>query len=588
MNINAVAKQIIDELDHFQKSFRVQGGGLTFDAQGSLREDPLIGYAVAAKSDGPSVTILLCRHAIPMSHEPRTAGATYASYLSPLGKIITRTPGETHAFVVKHVRTGLVLEDHNYTLVEKDQFRSKRTAEGVFDAEDNRFSWVGGGALARSLRALLSGAVPAGRSARRHQIRVQLPDLAILDSAQDDLFRLPFNHRLRISGAPGTGKTTVLLKRLSQKTKYEFLTDAEQRIATPAEWQEGRSWILFTPSDLLKSYLKEALNKELLPADEEHVKVYSTFRNTLLREIRFQGGNNGYFRVAAREVNLLKRETGNEHILLTRAVGRHLEDRFLKMWRSAVQEFNNETRGPLGKLADANQAVLLKGAEILKEAGTDIIELRRAQERFTNFRNLNEKLNQIVQQIRRIGALQDADQAVSLPFLYGKYQDFLALHASLNIENVESALFPDIPSLIAGLQKEVRDLTDAIALRRLFESIPRAYQEFREDRSNRDRYFTEEATPLIREKQLSSLEQDTLLFHALEFVRALRREFGASFTGVPGSVQLLLDKMRLLIAVDEPPTFLRSRLHVWSASLLSRVVVSLFAATSCNELLVKV
>jgi hypothetical protein len=55
------------------------------------------------------------------------------------------------------------------------------------------------------------------------------------------------------------------------------LTEAEQRIASQAEWDSGRNWMLFTPSDLLKSYLKEALNKELLPADDEHVKVYTTF-----------------------------------------------------------------------------------------------------------------------------------------------------------------------------------------------------------------------------------------------------------------------------------------------------------------------
>jgi hypothetical protein len=402
---------------------------------------------------------------------------------------------------------------------------------------------------------LLAGVPEADKLSRRRQLRVQLPDIAILDAAQDDLFRLPFNQRLRISGAPGTGKTTVLLKRLSQKTKYEFLTAKEQQLASAVEWNNGTNWMLFTPSDLLKGYLKEALNKELLPADDEHIKVYSTFRNTILREIRFQGGANGYFRVAAEEVNLLKREGGNEHILLTRALGRHLDKRLIESWNTAVQKFNNETRLPLGELSDASQKALLKGSEILAAAGTDVVELDEAQRRFRNFRSLNESLNRVVQQVRGVGALQEASETVSLPFLYRQYQQLLDLAASATFENVETALFPAIPPLIAELQKAIRDLAEAVALRRLFEAIPRAYQEFREDRANAVRYFSDEATPLIRARQLSAPEQDTLLFHALEFVRTLRGEFGANLFGVPGSIQLLLEKLRLFIAIDEATDF---------------------------------
>jgi hypothetical protein len=555
MNINDVAKTIVDELDHFQTSFRNEGGALGFAAQASLAEEPLIGYALASNPQEKKTTILLCRNAIPTSHEPKARNTEYASSFSPLGRIITRSPGETHEFVVTHRRTGFVLEDHIYTLVEKDEFRSRRTDDDRFDAEDNRFTWVGGSALARSLRALLAGQVDRLPSLRRRRVRVQLPDVAILDAAQDDLFRLPFNRRLRISGAPGTGKTTVLLKRLSQKTKYEFLTESEQRLATQAEWDNGKNWMLFTPSDLLKSYLKEALNKELLPADEEHVKVYSTFRNTMLREIRFQGGTNGYFRVAAGDVNLLKRATGNEHVLLTRAVGRHLADRVSDAWRTAIQRFNNETRVPLGQLADASQQILIKGSETIAEAGTDVVELLDAQRRFRSVRELTGKLNEVVRQIRRVGAHQDTDQSVSLPFLYRQYQQLLALISTVNLENVETALFPTLPPLVGDLQKALRDLADAIAIRRLFESIPRGYQEFREDRTNHERYFTEDARTVIRDKQLSPAEQDTLLFHALEFVCTLSGEFGPALTGVPAGIQLLLDRNRLLIAIDEVTDF---------------------------------
>jgi len=329
-------------------------------------------------------------------------------------------------------------------------------SDGHFDAEENRFTWIGGSALARSLRGLLAGQVDKRPAARRRRLRVQLPDLAILDAAQDDLFRLPFNQRLRISGAPGTGKTTVLLKRLSQKTKYEFLTESEKRLATQVEWNNGQNWMLFTPSDLLKGYLKEALNKELLPADEEHVRVYSTFRNTMLREIRFQGGKEGYFRVAVGDVNLLKRTTGNEQVLLTRAVGKYLAERMIEMWQSAIQRFNNDTRDPLGELTDASQRVILKGSELLASAGTDVVELIAAQRRFSSFRDLNAKLNDIVRQIRAVGSLQEKAEAVTLPFLYQQYQSLLSLISNVSDEGVDAALFPRDSSADFKSSKAVR------------------------------------------------------------------------------------------------------------------------------------
>lgn len=555
MDINEATKLILTELDHFQTNFQVEGGALTYDSQASLKEEPLIGYAVASDRNEAKTVILLCRHAVPYSLDPCSTGATYASYLSPLGRIITRIPGETHTFAIKH-RTGLVIDDHLYTLLEKDEFRSRRTDEGFFDAEDNRFSWTAGSALARSLRALIRGLASPGPAARHRQIRVQLPDLAILDAAQDDLFRLPFNHRLRISGAPGTGKTTVLLKRLSQKTKYEHLTEDEQRLATQAEWNSGKSWLLFTPSDLLKSYLKEALNKELLPADDEHVKVYSTFRNTILRETRFQGGTHGYFRVAPGTVNLLKRDTGKEHVQLTKAFGQFFSDRVSEMWRRAIQEFNNATRPLLGKVSEISQQVSLKGAEMLSAAGTDIVELRRAQARFSRLMGeLNPRLINLQQQIRKIGALQDTELTASLQFLYRQHEDLLALHSSVNSDNPEPGLFPDLPALIASVRHEIRSLADSISVRRLFDSIPRAYQDFREARDNRERYFSEDDPAAVRERLLSPPEQDTLLFHALEFLRAVRGEFGSDLSGVPDGLRSLMGWTRLLIAVDEVTDF---------------------------------
>jgi hypothetical protein len=89
MNINQVAKLIANELDHFQEEFHPEGGALGYAAQALLSEEPLIGYALAEGHTGHKTTILLCRNVIPLSIDPVTDQATYASYLSPLGRIIT-------------------------------------------------------------------------------------------------------------------------------------------------------------------------------------------------------------------------------------------------------------------------------------------------------------------------------------------------------------------------------------------------------------------------------------------------------------------------------------------------------------------
>jgi hypothetical protein len=45
------------------------------------------------------------------------------------------------------------------------------------------------------------------------------------------------------------------------------------------------SWIMFTPNDLLKGYLKEAFNKENIPASNERLKTWDEYSMYLGRDI---------------------------------------------------------------------------------------------------------------------------------------------------------------------------------------------------------------------------------------------------------------------------------------------------------------
>ena len=128
-----------------------------------------------------------------------------------------------------------------------------------------------------------------------------LPDQIFLDSQQDGIFRLPLNYSLLLIGPAGTGKTTTLIRRLGQKLDFENgLSEEEKNLAlktfgTEDEFRSG--WIMFTPTELLKSYLKEAFNRESVPASDQNITTWDSYRNKLGRDVlrilktsRFESG----------------------------------------------------------------------------------------------------------------------------------------------------------------------------------------------------------------------------------------------------------------------------------------------------------
>ena len=122
---------------------------------------------------------------------------------------------------------------------------------------------------------------------RRSIIRkMELKDQPVLDQYQDAIFRLPLDKRLLILGPPGTGKTTTLIRRLGQKLDAEFLTDEEKRIVGDVNSHgttHSNSWLMFTPTELLKQYLKEAFAREGIPASNLHIQTWRDYQLELAK-----------------------------------------------------------------------------------------------------------------------------------------------------------------------------------------------------------------------------------------------------------------------------------------------------------------
>jgi len=56
-----------------------------------------------------------------------------------------------------------------------------------------------------------------------------------------------------------------------------------QNDSTGGEEEHSRSWIMFTPTELLKLYVKEAFNREGVPAPDDRISTWSDYRDDLAR-----------------------------------------------------------------------------------------------------------------------------------------------------------------------------------------------------------------------------------------------------------------------------------------------------------------
>jgi hypothetical protein len=89
--------------------------------------------------------------------------------------------------------------------------------------------------------------------------------------------------RLFILGPPGTGKTTTLIRRLGQKLHPEFLTEEERRLVEGGTTTHASSWLMFTPTELLRQYLKEAFAREGIPASNLHIQTWRDYQLELAK-----------------------------------------------------------------------------------------------------------------------------------------------------------------------------------------------------------------------------------------------------------------------------------------------------------------
>lgn len=257
-----------------------------------LSREPAIARVVVEDEEGERETYYFCRG------DQGMANLGVISYRAPIGRLASLPIGEEFRRP----------DGRELRVLERTQLRPMALPEG-WDSRNTIVETEAFGPITiESLRALLTevageevtedilGQLLAEETVkanifegvRRSVItKMGLRDQPVLDQYQDEIFRLPLDKRLLILGPPGTGKTTTLIRRLGQKLNTAYLDEGEQRLvdnlATTQGVAHSDSWLMFTPTELLKQYLKEAFAREGVPASDLRIRTWHDYRRELAR-----------------------------------------------------------------------------------------------------------------------------------------------------------------------------------------------------------------------------------------------------------------------------------------------------------------
>ncbi|MBV7259358.1 ATP-binding domain-containing protein [Erythrobacter crassostreae] len=295
------------------------------EASEKLAREPSIARVIAEDEEGNLETFFISRAAAPA---PFLKGVSFASYRSPAGRLASLPPGES--LNLRRPKSNVVFE-----VVERALFHPEQLPQG-WDSRDTLFQTEAFGPVTvESLRRLFDEAADAGKiedaldvllreeealnsivDKRRKALlkKMGLRDQPILDQFQDKIFRMPINSRAILLGPPGSGKTTTLIKRLGQKVDLEIIKENEpDEYALITRMSGGgephtNSWLMLTPTELLRTYVKEAFGRENIAAPNERVRTWVAHRRDLARDafpILRTGDGGGPFIMREDEATLL-------------------------------------------------------------------------------------------------------------------------------------------------------------------------------------------------------------------------------------------------------------------------------------------
>lgn len=369
-----------------------------------LRREPAIAR-VAVQWQQPSQdskTFLICRGAA--AGAPMVEGVPVASYRSPIGRIAEYEPGEAATVRIgREERTGKIIERQGWSPSYSDGlWDAKNCAYGVEDwqrfiiASIRRFiedvQRPTTDAPLDAIYALAEEAENVFHERYRRAIdRIALRDQPILDKHQGEIFRMPLDRRVLLIGPPRTGKTTTLIKRIAQKQTLSELPEDEVALVKSAGLDDRFSaqdgWAMFSPTELLTLYLRDAFNREGVPATGHQLKTWQRERRRLARDVIpiLRTESRGRFREDAKKPILQSLKSPSISVLYDKFSEFHLErlashcrnavDSITKSEEKESQELSALLRGRL-RLENGNSLQILQrlcpSPDLLRTVATQI------------------------------------------------------------------------------------------------------------------------------------------------------------------------------------------------------------------------
>ena len=337
-----------------------------------LSGEPAIARVLVVDENGDKATYYICRAASPPGLDTEIKLASYRSPVGRLASLPVRSEdtlprdGQTIPVeVLENAKFYPILTDQEWdshnSVLEGDTY-------GPLTVESLRALLKRDGKEIDAIDRLLeeeSKTENVRQGLRRSVItKMDLRDQPILDQYQDDIFRLPLDSRLLILGAPGTGKTTTLIRRLGQKLDTAFLNEDEQQLIQANTFggkdEHIRSWIMFTPTELLKLYMKEAFNREGIPAPDERITTWTVFRYNLARKnfgILRPGDNRSPF-VMKDTARTLEAATETDQIAWFSDFDQWQKSAFWEETRTSARSLSENTAQEISKLGSSILAAL--------------------------------------------------------------------------------------------------------------------------------------------------------------------------------------------------------------------------------------